>query len=52
LRNNLANSLYRKSYQELIKELKKDKKNRTLKAKIDNIKEKYPIHISDKEPIK
>lgn len=52
LRNDLANSLYGKSYHTLIKAFEKDKKNQILKAKIDNIKEKYPIHISDKEPIK
>ena len=52
LRDNLANSLYGKSYQGLLKDLKKDKKNRVLKTKIDNIKEKYPILISEKDPIK
>ena len=52
LRNDLATSLYGTSFEALVKNYKKDKTNTSLKAKIDTIKEKYPIHISDKEPIK
>ena len=52
LRNNLATSLYGTSFEELTKNYKKNKTNTSLKAKIDTIKEKYPVHISDKEPIK
>jgi len=52
LRNDLANSLYGTSYSELVENYKKEKSNAALKNKIETIKEKYPILISDKEPSK
>lgn len=52
LRNRLAKKLYGKSYTELLKEAKNDPKNEQLKAKIDDIKKKYPQIISEAEPFK
>ena len=49
LRNNLAQSLYGTSYTEMVNNYNKSKKNSKLKSNIEEIKEKYPQHISEKE---
>lgn len=46
LRNKLSIKLYNKSYNELLKHYKTDKK---VKEKIENIRDKYPLLISDIE---
>ncbi|WP_457617317.1 ExbD/TolR family protein [Lutibacter sp.] len=51
LRNRLALKLYGRSYKDLLKD-QKDNPSESLKAKIDNLKEKYPQIISEPEPIK
>ncbi|MGV6846466.1 MAG: ExbD/TolR family protein [Lutibacter sp.] len=51
LRNNLSLRLYNMSYKDLLKAYK-DKKSDAIKAKIDNLKEKYPQIITEPEPIK
>jgi len=52
LRSKLAFSQYGITYKQLLAAYKKDKKNGTLKAKMDDIHKKYPVLIFDKEPIK
>jgi len=52
LRNRLSNKLYGRSFDELSKESDKDPKNESLKAKVDDIKKKYPQIISEAEPFK
>lgn len=52
LRTKLALSLHGISYGDLLASHKKNKSNRDLKAKIEDIKRKYPVHIFDKEAIK
>ena len=51
LRNKLSLKLYRRSYRDLLKDYK-DSPTESLKAKIDNLKDKYPQIISEPEPIK
>ena len=51
LRNNLSLSMYGTTFKKLVTAHKNDKASTALKAKVDVIKEKYPIHISDREPI-
>ncbi len=52
LRNRLSKKLYGVSYEQLLKDQKNDIGNESLKAKIDNIKKKYPQIISEAEPTK
>jgi hypothetical protein len=52
LRNRLANKLYGRSYEQLKKDLNNDPKNESLKAKVNDIKSKYPQIISEAEPLK
>ena len=51
LRSRLSEKLYGVSYDELLKEYK-DNGGEKLKARIDNLKDKYPQIISEPEPIK
>jgi len=51
LRNRLSLKLYNRSYKDLLKDYKDDKSEAT-KAKIDNLKAKYPQIITEPEPIK
>ena len=51
LRNRLSNSLYGVSFETMLVDLKKNKKNTLLKEKIDVIKQKYPLLISELEPV-
>lgn len=51
LRNSLAHALYGISYDTMLLDLKKNKKNKILKDRIDNIKQKYPQLISEVEPV-
>ena len=51
LRNKLSLKLYKRSYRDLLKDYK-DSPTESLKAKIDNLKDKYPQIISEPEPIK
>ncbi len=52
LRSKLTYSQYGMTYKELISAYQQDKKNNILKAKIEDIKTKYPVLIFDNEPIK
>lgn len=50
LRNNLSLKLYRKSYDELFNDYKSNTNNKaTIKVKLDHIRRKYPLLISDIE---
>lgn len=51
LRNRLSLKLYNRSYKDLKKDYKDDKSEAT-KAKLDNLKAKYPQIITEPEPIK
>ncbi len=51
LRNRLGLKLYGRSYDALVKDYD-DNASESLKAKIDNLKEKYPQIISEPEPLK
>ncbi len=51
LRSKLSVKLYGRSYKDLLKDYK-DNPTESLKAKIDNLKDKYPQIISEPEPIK
>jgi len=51
LRNDLSNKLYGRSY-DLLQSDYNDDPTESLKAKIDNLKDKYPQIISEPEPIK
>ncbi len=51
LRNKLGTKLYGRSYDVLLKDYD-DNPSESLKAKIDNLKEKYPQIISEPEPLK
>jgi len=51
LRNRLSLKLYNRSYKDLLKDYKDDP-SEALKAKIDNLKAKYPQIITEPEPIK
>ncbi|HKJ07045.1 MAG TPA: biopolymer transporter ExbD [Flavobacteriaceae bacterium] len=51
LRSRLSQKLYNRTYEELLKDYK-DNPSESLKAKIDNLKEKYPQIISEPEPLK
>merc|ERR1712065_57106 len=51
LRSKLSVKLYGISYKDLLKDYK-DNPTESLKAKIDNLKDKYPQIISEPEPIK
>ncbi len=53
LRSRLSKKLYNMTYDELLKAYKdSDSKDSKLKAKIDNLKAKYPQIITEPEPIK
>jgi biopolymer transport protein ExbD len=52
LRNRLANKLYGRSYDDLVKDSESDLSNESLKEKVENIKSKYPQIISEAEPFK
>ncbi|MBS9767204.1 MAG: biopolymer transporter ExbD [Flavobacteriaceae bacterium] len=53
LRNRLSKKLYNMTYDELLKAYKdSENKDEKIKAKIDNLKEKYPQIISEPEPLK
>lgn len=51
LRNRLSLKLYNRSYKDLLKDYKDDP-SEALKAKLDNLKDKYPQIITEPEPIK
>ncbi len=51
LRNKLSLKLYNRSYKDLLKDYKDDP-SKALKAKLDNLKTKYPQIITEPEPIK
>jgi hypothetical protein len=51
LRNKLSLKLYNRSYKDLLKDYKDDP-SEALKAKLDNLKDKYPQIITEPEPIK
>lgn len=51
LRNRLSKKIYGRSYDDLLKDYK-DSKSKKIKAKIDNLKDKYPQIITEPEPIK
>lgn len=51
LRSNLSEKLYGVTYSQLLKDYKNNG-GETLKARIDNLKEKYPQIISEPEPLK
>jgi hypothetical protein len=51
LRNKLSLKLYNRSYKDLLKDYKDDP-SESLKAKLDNLKDKYPQIITEPEPIK
>lgn len=51
LRNRLGMKLYGRSYDALVKDYD-DNASESLKAKIDNLKDKYPQIISEPEPLK
>jgi len=51
LRNGLSNSLYGVSFNTMLANLKKNKNNTLLKKRIDVIKQKYPLLISELEPV-
>lgn len=51
LRNRLSLKLYNRSYSDLKKDYKNDK-SEAIKAKLDNLKAKYPQIITEPEPIK
>ncbi|SDX70980.1 Biopolymer transport protein ExbD/TolR [Lutibacter oricola] len=51
LRSELAKKLYGTTYSQLLKDYK-DNPSESLKAKIDNLKGKYPQIISEPEPLK
>lgn len=51
LRNGLSLKLYQRSYKDLIKDYK-DSGSKSIKEKIDNLKDSYPQIISEPEPIK
>tara|TARA_R110002073_G_scaffold220418_1_gene380613 strand:+ start:99929 stop:100528 length:600 start_codon:yes stop_codon:yes gene_type:complete len=51
LRNRLAVSLYGKSFEKMLVSLNSNKRNQKLKVQIAEIKEKYPIHISEIAPL-
>lgn len=52
LRNRLSKKLYGKTFDELSKESDNDPNNESLKAKVEDIKLKYPQIISEAEPFK
>ena len=52
LRSKLAFSQYGMTYKDLIVAYKKDKNNSVLKAKVEDIRTKYPLLIVDNEPMK
>lgn len=53
LRSNLSKRLYNQTYKELLEEYKKsDGKSEKVKARIDNLKAKYPQIITEPEPLK
>ncbi len=53
LRSRLSKKLYNMTYDELLKAYKdSDSKDEKLKAKIDNLKAKYPQIINEPEPLK
>lgn len=51
LRNNLSQSLYGKTFNQLETELKNNKNNKALASKIDLVKSKYPQLIIEETPI-
>ena len=51
LRNRLAHSLYGITFDTMQNDLKRNKNNTSLKKKIDIIKQKYPLLISEIEPV-
>ena len=51
LRDNLGLSLYGKTYTELLAELDSDHGNKELQNQVEDIRNKYPQHIIDKDPI-
>jgi biopolymer transport protein ExbD len=52
LRNRLAMKQYGKTFDELSRASEKDLSNESLKAQVEDIKEKYPQIISEAEPFK
>jgi len=52
LRNRLSLSYYDTPFTTMKIDLKKDKNNKNLQSKIEMIKEKYPQHILEEEPLK
>jgi biopolymer transport protein ExbD len=52
LRNRLSKKLYGRTFDELSKESDNDPNNESLKAKVEDIKKKYPQIISEAEPFK
>jgi biopolymer transport protein ExbD len=51
LRNRLSTSLYGISYTDLVAAYKRNKNDKVTHAKIVSIKEKYPQHILEEEPL-
>lgn len=52
LRDRLSNELHSRSWKDLVKAGKDNPKNESLKAKIKDIKSKYPMILSEAEPVK
>jgi biopolymer transport protein ExbD len=51
LRDRLSKSLYGVSFDKMLVDLKKNKNNTLLRERIDIIKQKYPLLISELEPV-
>jgi len=52
LRDRETQKLYHESYENLLERAKKNPKNETLKNKVKTVKERFPMILSEAEPIK